>query len=368
MSELEANQESIQIPADQSATDFLKDQVAKVEGKTPESTPEPEPKPDEPTPAPETEPETPPEPSPDEPDEPKPEVEPKGDILDEPEMLKSFGFSEKSIEEMRTNYVNAQNRNKTFNWAVKNIPGFLDFIKGNFERSQKGMDIAPVSELGKKEPKEADADLSKQLEAMSIINPDTDEPMTLAEKQDYIGRLQKLMEAAGFARKDDISTAFTANQESNAEKEAIKEFQSVVKNFGESIKDDLKALKKSWVNKDDEDELGNPRQSGVSFELMNIIENELGITDPSRVSQKLLDRVWKTYLLESIGGLEMIQTNAKKSAEDMHRRKIKIRLTPKSTTEKTKAPGSMVAWANEPTTTPAMIKKAMVEMEGKARR
>ena len=70
MSELEANQESIQIPADQSATDFLKDQVAKVEGKTPESTPEPEPKPDEPTPAPETEPETPPEPSPDEPDEP----------------------------------------------------------------------------------------------------------------------------------------------------------------------------------------------------------------------------------------------------------------------------------------------------------
>lgn len=367
MPEPEVNQTPIEIPADQSATDFLKEHVAKIEETPPEVTPEPEPKPDEIPPAPETEPETPPEPSPKEPSVPIPEAETESDILDESDYLKKHNFSEKSIEELRSNYVNTQNRNKTFNWAVKNIPGFLDFIKGNFEKSQKGGELSPVSELGKTEPEKKAPDLAAVLETVSFLNQETGEPMTAIEKQAYFGQLQKIFDAMGFARKDDISTAMTTEQESKARDAAENEFRATAKSFGESIKDDLKALGRNWTNQDDLDEMGNPR-SGVSFELMNIIENDLGVTDPSRVSQKLLNRVWQTYLLETNGGLEMIRTNAKKSAEEMHRRKIKIRTPPKVTTEKPKAPGSMAEWANKPETTTEQIRTAMKEMEAKGRR
>lgn len=369
MPELETNQESIQIPANQSATDFLKEQVAKTESRQEESAESASEEEDSTTETSEgesgeestTESE-----SGKSAEEKKATTETESDIFDESDVLKNFKFSETTFEELRNNYVNAQNRNKLLNFGVKNIPGFLDYIKDNFERSQKGMEIKPVSELGKSKTEEPDKNLAA-LEAISLTKPETGEPMTLAEKQSYIGRLQKVLEIAGFARKDDISTAFTEEQKNNAQKEAVKDFRTVTKTFGESIADDLKALGKNWINKDDVDELGNPK-SGVSFELMDIIENELGITDPSRVNQKLLDRVWKTYLLESSGGLEMIKTNAKKSAEADHRRKIKIRMPGKTTTEKPKGEGNMLEWAKKPETTPTMIRDALKDIKGKVRR
>jgi hypothetical protein len=303
-------QEEIKIPDDQTADEFMKGVVDKAEKpddleiKEPVSTDEGEPGPETPEGEPETEKPT------DEPGEPETEE------LSEADVLKKAGFTQKSLEDVKRDLETSENRAGFYNWAVKNIPGTREWILSQMEK-QRGMKTDGPSEP----PGVLDG-----------RSPD--------EKEKAISTLEALDFESGRQRRT---------------REAREGAIANIKQFGNDRSKELEEMGLDWAQYDNEKNV----TGGVLADMFSIIEGEFGVTDPKRITPKLLARVWNEVLMDTEGGMERLIANAKTTALQRQKEKGKLRLIPKTGVRKPSIPADLKAKFEK--MTPKEMEAAMLE-------
>ena len=282
---LEGTQEAPVIPDGQTADEFLKGVVGEAEGKTDSeteettSTDEGEPE----TKTPEGEPET------------KETIDESGEEgteeLSESDVLKKAGFTQKSLEDVKRDLDAGASRTEIYNWGAKNIPGFREWLLTQMEK-KRGLDAGGPSE------------------PPGVLD---------GRSPDEIEKATKTLEGLGF--------------ESQRQREARTDRESAVANikeFGNGRSKELKEMGLEWAQYDSE---GNVT-GGVLADMFNIIEGELGVTDPKRITPKLLARAWNAVLTDTEGGMERLIANTKTAALQRQKEKGKLRQIPKTGVKK----------------------------------
>lgn len=265
--------------------------------------------------------------------------------IDETEMLRRAGFTQKSLEDVKTDLNREANKTEIFNWLNKNVEGFGDFVYQKMleARGVKADKSAiNINELGAKKPGTA-------------VTPN--ERKTLVEKfgEDQVSEFEEIMAGLGYAKKDDLTTGLKSYEETQKAEAAQKTAIDTFKNFGkqENVSNILKGLNMTW------DDVKKP--------VTDILLEDFGIADFSNVTEKNIARAFNAYVQEQDGGIEKLLTNAKNEALKTHEDKLKLgKPVPKpgtETTGSTKVP--LEQWLNG--ATPQQIKERMNAIARKGR-
>ncbi len=308
----EGTQEEVKIPEGQTADEFMKGVVDKAEGKddseTEETTPTEEGKTETETETAEGESE-----SQETTDE---SGEAETEELSESDVLKKAGFTQKSLEDVKRDLDAGASRTEIYNWGAKNIPGFREWLLTQMEK-KRGLDAGGPSE------------------PPGVLD---------GRSPDEIEKATKTLEGLGF--------------ESARQREARQDREGAIANikeFGNARFKELKEMGLEWAQKDAE---GNVT-GGVLADMFSIIEGELGVTDPKRITPKLLARAWNEVLMDTEGGMERLISNAKTATLQRQKEKGKLRQIPKTGVKKPSIPTDLKAKFEK--MTPKEMEAAMVE-------
>jgi hypothetical protein len=234
----------------------------------------------------------------------------------EAEVLKQAGFTQTSFEDVKRDLDTSASRTEIYNWAAKNIPGFREWVLSQMEK-KRGLDAG-----GPSEP-----------------------PGILDEHSpDEIEKATKTLEGLGFESKRQRDA-----------REAREGAVANIKEFGNARSKDVKEMGLEWAKYDTE---GNVT-GGVLADMFNIIEGELGITDPKRITPKLLARAWNEVLMDTEGGMERLIANAKTAALQRQGEKKKLRQIPKTGVKKPSIPANLREKFEK--MTPKQMEEAMAE-------
>lgn len=300
----------------ESATDYLNRSLAEIEQKT------------QAEPPPETELEIPGEKTGKKPEE--------TEEIDESELLKRTGLTQKSLEDVKRDLDNSRTQAEFWNWANANIDGFSDFV---FQKIMESRGLQPkggaqtLADLGVKSEQKP-AEPSKLLERFS---------------QEQIDDFRTIATELGFVHKEQLA----AEKQTEARENAAKEARTALNDFGksEAVREQLKGLGLEWDKE-------------VKGQVARILSEDFGITDFGKVTPKNIARAYNTLILERQGGVEQLLTNAKTEATKTHEEKLKLGQTvPKEGTRgPTAPPKDIQSWLNDPNTKADDIKKRMEQV------
>ena len=310
---LQGNQEEVKIPDDQTADEFLKGVVDKAEGKTgseaEETASTEEGKTETETKTEEGESE-----SQEETDE---SSEAETEELSESDVLKKAGFTQKSLEDVKRDLDAGASRTEIYNWGAKNIPGFREWLLTQMEK-KRGLDAGGPSE------------------PPGVLD---------GRSPDEINKATKTLEGLGFESK--------RQRETRTDRESA---VANIKEFGNGRSKELKEMGLEWAQYDNE---GNVT-GGILADMFSIIEGELGVTDPKRITPKLLARAWNAVLMDTEGGIERLMANAKTATLQRQKEKGKLRPVPRKGVKKPAAPANFAEKFKDMTS--KEMEAAMAEM------
>ncbi len=217
--------------------------------------------------------------------------------LSEADRLKEAGFTQKSLADIKRDLDAGASRTEIYNWGAKNIPGFREWLLTQMEK-KRGLDAGGPSEppgvLDGRSPDEKEKAIST-LEALDFES----------------GRQRRAREDREGAR---------AN----------------IKQFGNDRSKELKEMGLEWAQYDNE---GNVT-GGVLADMFKIIEGELGVSDPKRLTPKLLARAWNAVLMDTEGGMERLMANVKTATLQRQKEKGKLRQIPKTGVKRPSIPAN----------------------------
>lgn len=267
----------------------------------------------------------------------------KSEELEEGEFLKRAGFTQNSLEDVKTDLNKAMGQAELFNWLNNNVPGFSDFAyqqmlrARGLESSGKSADLKDVGKKPQSEPQ-------KTGEA------------SLLEKYDptQIEEFKEIAEGLGFVHRDEIESQRQAEKAEASQEKA----RDVLKSFGKSkqTKEYLKALNMDW----DKD---------VKGMIVKTLIHDFGIPDPGHITPENVTRAFNIFLMEKPGGIEKLLSNVKTEALNTHKDKLKLgQPIPKTGTRPSgKGKRSIQDLINDPNTTSKDIQDAMRGLVSKRR-
>lgn len=277
----------------ETATDFLKNGLAKIAETKADETPAETEEPGE-------------EKSP-EGEETKPKTEPEEtEEIDEAEVLKRAGFTQRSLADLKADSDKERTRVETWNWGAKNIPGFTDFVMQRMQASRGNVATGP----------ETLADFSKTLEKPETPGKVPGGEAILLEKgftKEQVAEFRDVITALapdlGLVHRDDIA----ADKEATANKDAEAEAVGALDDFGKSdqVKEQLEALSLDW-------------KKDVKAEVVKMLLEGFGIDNIGNVTPDNIARAFNAYLQEKPGGIEQLLANVKSKAVKEHEDKLKL--------------------------------------------
>lgn len=314
---------------EKSATDLLKEGVARIEEKADEEIPPGEEKPEggEIT-IPEGE-------------EPPPDGEGgEAEEVDEAEALKRAGFTQKTLADLKTDLNKAMDQSQFWNWANANIDGFSDFI---FQQMMASKGLTPKGKVS------SITDLAGKPE--SQLSGESKLLNSGRYSQEQLDEFRELATEMGFVHRSEIEADKKAESAENAKKTATKTFDDFGKS--ETVKTQLTAMGLDW-------------EKDAKAPIVQILLEDFGINDFGYVNSKNIARAFNTFVMEKEGGIEQLLANAKSEATRTHKEKLKLgKGAPETGSRGPSAPADVKKWLK--TASADDIKKRMGDIAKRGR-